>query len=284
MSTPRGLAAGAALDAAFGDPQRFHPVAGFGLLAGRAERLLWRPSRAAGAAYTVLCIAGALVAARVAAGGSHSRRRTAGVAAIAWGVLGARSLGAEALRIDDALGRGDIGAARELLPRLCGRDPAALSEAEIVRATVESVAENTSDAVVAPLLWGALAGAPGLAGYRAVNTLDAMVGYRSARYETFGWAAARLDDLANVVPARLTALLTMAAAPAVGGDPRTTLRVTRADGRNHPSPNSGWCEAAFAGALDVRLGGRNVYGDRVEDRPYLGGGRAPRREDIARAV
>jgi adenosylcobinamide-phosphate synthase len=172
-----------------------------------------------------------------------------------------------------------------LLPRLCGRDPAGLGADEIARATIESVAENTSDAVVAPLLWGAVAGPAGLAGYRAVNTLDAMVGHRSARYERFGWASARVDDAANAGPARLTALLTAACAPLVGGSPRAAWRVARADGRKHPSPNAGWCEAAYAGALGVRLGGRNVYGDRVEDRPVLGSsGRPPAQGDIARAV
>jgi adenosylcobinamide-phosphate synthase len=150
---------------------------------------------------------------------------------------------------------------------------------------VESVAENTSDAVVAPLLWGALAGLPGLLGYRAVNTLDAMVGHHGPRYENFGWAAARADDLANYLPARLTAALTAAVAPAVGGNWRTALSVARADGHRHPSPNAGVAEAAFAGALGLRLGGRNDYGSHTEDRPLLGAaGRAPGVDDIARAA
>jgi adenosylcobinamide-phosphate synthase len=144
--------------------------------------------------------------------------------------------------------------------------------------------------VVAPLLWGALAGLPGLLAYRAVNTLDAMVGHHSPRYENFGWAAARADDIANYLPARLTAALTAVVAPVAGGSGRAALAVTRRDGRRHPSPNSGMCEAAFAGALSVRLGGRNDYGGRVEDRPVLGaegrgpGGRSPRARDIGRAI
>src|SRR5581483_2550551 len=130
-------------------------------------------------------------------------------------------------------------AARTRLPALCGRDPDGLSAAELARATVESVAENTSDAAVAPLLWGAVFGLPGLLGYRAVNTLDAMVGHKTARYARFGWAAARLDDVANLVPARATALLTAALAPAAGGSGRDALRTMSRDGGAHSSPNAG---------------------------------------------
>jgi adenosylcobinamide-phosphate synthase len=182
------------------------------------------------------------------------------------------------------LSDGDLAAARAALPALAGRDPSALDEAGLTRATVESVAENTSDAAVAPLFWGALAGLPGLLGYRAINTLDAMVGHRSPRYARFGWAAARTDDVANWLPARLTAALTVGCAPLAGGSASGALRIWRRDGAAHPSPNAGPCEAALAGALGLRLGGRNVYGSRVEDRPPLGDGRPPRPDDIARAV
>jgi adenosylcobinamide-phosphate synthase len=150
---------------------------------------------------------------------------------------------------------------------------------------VESVAENTSDAVVAPLLWGAVAGIPGLVAYRAVNTLDAMVGHRSARYLRFGWASARLDDAANWVPARVTAALTAACAPLVrDGKPATVLRIVHRDGGRHPSPNAGRCEAAFAAALGIRLGGTNVYDGVAEKRPELGQGRSPEPGDIRRSV
>jgi adenosylcobinamide-phosphate synthase len=200
-------------------------------------------------------------------------------------VLGARSLNDEAEAVAAHLRRGDLPAARQQLTHLVGRRTDQLEEAEIARAAVESVAENTSDALVAPLLWGAVAGLPGLLAYRAVNTLDAMVGHHSPRHENFGWAAARADDVANFVPARLTAALTAAVAPVVGGSVRGALGVARADGRRHPSPNAGVAEAAFAGALGLRLGGRNDYGSHVEDRPVLGGhGRAPGVEDIARAA
>ena len=182
-----------------------------------------------------------------------------------------------------ALEAGDLAAARQRLPNLCGRDPAALDASELARATVESVAENTSDAVVAPLLWGAVGGLPGLVGYRAINTLDAMVGHRNARYARFGTAAARADDLANLVPSRLTAALMAAGSPLVGGSIPRTGWVWFRDGMRHPSPNAGQCEAAMAGALDVRLGGTNVYFGREERRPYLGSGRPPQAADARRA-
>ena len=149
---------------------------------------------------------------------------------------------------------------------------------------MESVAENTSDAVVGPLFWGAIAGVPGLLAYRAVNTLDAMVGHRSERYLHFGWAAARLDDLANLGPSRLTAALAVALAPVVDGRPRRRWRAWRRDGHKHPSPNAGPVEAAFAGALGRTLGGRLSYAGRVEDRPLLGDGPAPSVGDIPRAA
>jgi adenosylcobinamide-phosphate synthase len=149
---------------------------------------------------------------------------------------------------------------------------------------VESVAENTADAAVAPLFWGAVAGLPGLLGYRAVNTLDAMVGHRSPRYERFGWAAARADDVATWLPARITAALTVACAPPTGGSAGRALRTWWRDGAAHPSPNAGRCEAAVAGALGVRLGGRNAYGSRIEDRPVLGDGPRPTATDVGRAV
>ena len=140
---------------------------------------------------------------------------------------------------------------------------------------IESVAENTSDAVVAPLLWGAVAGIPGLVAYRAVNTLDAMVGHRSARYLRFGWASARLDDVANWIPARVTAALTAACAPLVTRtNPVKVLRIVRRDGGRHPSPNAGRCEAAFAAALGVRLGGTERLRRRGRGAPGAWGGGA----------
>ena len=179
------------------------------------------------------------------------------------------------------LAAGDLAAARRRLPALVGRDPTALDGPEIARAVVESLADNTVDAVVAPCLWAVAAGAPGALAYRAVNTLDAMVGHRSERYRNFGWASARLDDLAGWVPARLTAALVAAVRP---GRARAVWRTVRADAPSHPSPNAGVAEAAWAAALGVRLGGTNRYGGRVEVRPRLGAGPPPSAADIARAA
>lgn len=273
---------GVLADAVLADPRRFHPVAGYGRFAAAMERLTWRDSRSAGAGYTAVCVGVPIATALLA------RRRvpeTLLTAAATWAVLGGTSLGREADLMTRHLAAGDLSAGRVRLSSLCARDPAGLGEKELTRATVESVAENTGDAVVAPLLWGAVAGVPGLVGYRAVNTLDAMVGYRNERYANFGWASARLDDLANYLPARLTGMLTVLAARAVGGSPTRTARVLAADRRDHPSPNAGWCEAAAAGALGVQLGGTNSYGGASETRGTLhAAGRAPEVADIGRAV
>ncbi|MGF1428909.1 cobalamin biosynthesis protein [Kitasatospora sp. LaBMicrA B282] len=264
-----GALAGYAADARFGDPERGHPVALFGRAAGRLERTLWRDHRGAGALHTALSV-GAVAA------GAHGltrllgRERAAGTALLTAGatfsVLGGSSLVREARTVGAALQAGDLAAARRRLPHLCGRDPSALDEQQIARAVVESVAENTADAVVNALVWGAVAGAPGLLAFRAVNTLDAMVGHKSPRYRRFGWAAARLDDVAGWPGARLTALLTVAAAE----QRDRAWRVWRRDGSAHPSPNAGQAESSFAGALGVRLGGTLQYGERTEHRPVLG--------------
>jgi adenosylcobinamide-phosphate synthase len=281
-----GLLLGSALDALLADPRRGHPVAAFGSAAASAERRLWAASRARGAMFAAAC-AGPAAAAGWAGQRLAGRRPLPGAAlaaAATWAVLGGASLAAEAAGLSRALAAGDLDDARRRLPALCGRDPAGLPAAELARAAVESVAENTCDAVVAPLLWGAVAGAGGLLGYRAVNTLDAMVGHHNMRYERFGWAAARLDDVANLVPARMTAALAVALAPAVGGNGRTALRAVLRDGAAHPSPNAGRCEAAFAGALGVSLGGTNVYQGRAERRGTLGEGPPPGPADLDRAI
>ncbi|SDM10913.1 cobalamin biosynthesis protein [Streptomyces wuyuanensis] len=279
-----GAAAGLAGDLLLGDPRRGHPVAAFGRAAAAVERRLWRDHRGWGALHTAVCTGGAVAAGALAAACTR-RSRAAAVAltaAATWAVVGGTSLGREARAIGGALAAGDIEVARERLPHLCGRDPQALDGPGIARAVVESVAENTSDAVVGALVWGAVGGVPGLVGFRAVNTLDAMVGHKSLRHRRYGWASARLDDIAGWPGARLTALL----ATASGGDPRGAARAWRRDAAKHPSPNAGPVEAAFAGALGVRLGGTLSYGGRVEHRPVLNGdtGRAVRVADIERAV
>lgn len=275
-----GLLIGTALDAVLPDPRRGHPVAAFGAAAGALEQRMYRDSSASGAAFVAASVGAVLLGARAVEG----RSGLTGVAIGTWTVLGGRSLRHEARVVGDLLDREDLDGARRRISNLVGRDPAGLDAEGIARAAAESVAENTCDAVVAPLLWGAACGLPGLLGYRAVNTLDAMVGYRSPRYTNFGWAAARADDIANFVPARVTALLAAAAAPVAGGDARAALRIARRDGRRHPSPNSGFSEAAFAGALGLRFGGRNVYAGRVEDRPAMGDGRPPNRTDLRRVA
>jgi adenosylcobinamide-phosphate synthase len=284
-STAVGIAGGLGLDALLADPRRGHPVAAFGTLAGSAERLVHRDSRAVGAAYAVGLTGAVVAGGAVLARAARRPGSTAAVTALAtWAVVGGTMLRREAAAMHDLLAAADLDGARARLPHLCGRDPSGLELAGLARATVESVAENTADAVVGPLLWGAVAGVPGLLGYRAVNTLDAMVGHRSARYERFGWAAARLDDAANLAPARLTAALTVLLSPVVGGQPRLARNAWRRDGGKHPSPNAGPVEAAFAGALSRTLGGRLAYGGRVEDRPLLGNGPAPTVADIPRAA
>jgi adenosylcobinamide-phosphate synthase len=279
-----GLALGAWLDSVIPDPQRGHPVAVFGTAAGAVERQFWGDDRPRGTAFALAAVGLPIAASRLV------ERRTRGlgtifvVAVTTWAVLGARSLRTEAETIDAQLASGDLADARLQLTHLVGRDPSRLEAAEISRAAVESVAENTCDALVAPLFWGAIAGLPGLVGYRAINTLDAMVGYRSPRYENFGWASARLDDVANFVPARVTAGLVALVAGSVGGSPSEVLRIVRRDGRRHPSPNSGMSESAFAAALGRRLGGRNDYGGRIEERPALGDGPAVEAADLGRAA
>ncbi|MFJ1746990.1 cobalamin biosynthesis protein [Streptomyces sp. NPDC088116] len=312
-----GAALGLLGDRLFGDPRRGHPVAAFGRAAGAVERTLWRDHRGWGALHTAVCAGGAAGIAALAARGTRGVRGVRGgrtgssavsvpagtaapsstappsfasasslasvalTAAATWTVVGGTTLGREARAIGGALAAGDIDVARERLPHLCGRDPQALDGPQIARAVVESVAENTSDAVVGALVWGAVAGVPGLVGFRAVNTLDAMVGHRSPTYLRFGWASARLDDVVGWPGARLTAALTVVA----GGDPRGALRALRRDARTHPSPNAGPVEASFAGALGVRLGGTLAYGGRVEHRPVLNdAGRPVEVADIERAV
>ncbi|MFF3287740.1 cobalamin biosynthesis protein [Streptomyces sp. NPDC003023] len=278
-----GAAAGLAGDRLLGDPRRGHPVAVFGRAAGAVERVLWRDDRGRGALHTAVCAGGAVAAAALAA---RAARRSplasvALTAAATWAVVGGTTLGREATAIGEALAAGDVDAARKRLPHLCGRDPQSLDERQIARAVVESVAENTSDAVVGALVWGAVAGVPGLVGFRAVNTLDAMVGHKSPRHRRYGWASARLDDVAGWPGARLTAAL----AAVCGPDPRGAVRAWRADAGRHPSPNAGPVEASFAGALGVRLGGTLSYGGRVEHRPVLNErGRAVEFGDIGRAV
>jgi adenosylcobinamide-phosphate synthase len=292
MTLPSGAAAAAGIalgylaDCTIGDPRRRHPVAAFGRLATAAEQRGYADTRLAGVRHVGVLVGGAILLGRLL---KHSGRQRPAfnvviTAAATWTVLGGRSLLTEARAIAGRLETDDLELARRRVVNLVGRETSGLSPSEVARATVESVAENTSDAVVAPLFWGAVAGVPGLLGYRAANTLDAMIGHRSARYLRFGWAAARLDDLANWIPARVAGLLAAGLAPIAGGSAAAAIATWRRDARQHPSPNAGVVEAAFAGALGVKLGGSNVYGGRIEDRGLLGHGRTAQAADIARAI
>jgi adenosylcobinamide-phosphate synthase len=279
-----GLVVGYSADRLLGDPRRWHPVAGFGAAAQAVEARLYADSRPRGVAHATLLVGAAAalgLAAQRAVRGSPAATVVV-TAAATWVVLGGRSLEREAMAVHRRLADGDLPGARTQLTHLAGRDTSQLGPGEIARAVVESVAENTSDAVVAPLLWGAIAGVPGLLGYRAANTLDAMIGHHNARYERYGWASARLDDLLNLPGARLAGLLTLAAAPSRAP---AAWHVWRRDAARHPSPNAGVIEAAFAGSLGVRLGGTNVYyGNRIEHRAVMDGGRPAEPGDIRRAT
>ena len=280
------LLAGYLADLALGDPRRLHPVAGFGTIAAALERAAYRPTRARGMVLTGVLVGGAAAAAELLARGAASLtgERAPALAAVTWAALGGRSLRREALAVGELIEHGDLAGARASLGALCGRDASELGSTGLCRAVVESLAENTSDAVVGALLWGAAGGPAGVAAYRAANTLDAMFGHRNERYAEFGFPAATLDDLMSWPAARLSAAITCAAAPLVGGSPGQTLAIIRRDGGAHPSPNAGQIEAAFAGALDVRLGGPLRYSARVELRPVLGDGRPPAVTDIRRAA
>ncbi|MDP9404061.1 MAG: adenosylcobinamide-phosphate synthase CbiB [Actinomycetota bacterium] len=267
-----GAAGGILADLVLGEPPlTTHPVAAFGTMMRAVERAVYADSRARGVVHLSVG-----VAAGVAAGAAVASTPVASYIAIA-----GRALGEAALEVHRCLVAGDIGRARQLLPALVGRDPSGLGEKSLARAAVESVAENTVDAVVAPALWAAVGGAPGVLGYRAVNTLDAMVGHRNAHHLRYGWASARFDDGANLVPARLAAALVVAVRPRRAG---AVVRAVCRDAPSHPSPNAGVVEAAFAAALGLRLGGENRYGDTVELRPSLGDGRPAEPSDIPAAV
>ncbi|KYG20854.1 cobalamin biosynthesis protein CobD [Bradyrhizobium sp. AT1] len=203
------------------------------------------------------------------------------VGVLSWPLVALRSLHDHVAAVAAPLLAGDIAGAREAVSRIVGRDPTALDEAGIARAAIESLAENASDGIVAPVFWGAVFGLPGILGYKAINTLDSMIGHRSERHEAFGWAAARIDDLANFIPARLTGFLFVLLAPRRS----EALSCMTRDARRHRSPNAGWPEAAMAGALGVRLSGPRIYHGSTTDEPWLNeGARDPLARDIAEAL
>jgi len=196
------------------------------------------------------------------------------LAVVASALPAQRSLWSHVAAVADALERDGVAGGRRAVSQIVGRDPAALDEAGIVRAAIESLAENFSDGVVAPLFWGAVAGLPGMAGYKAANTADSMIGHRNERYAAFGWAAARFDDAINLPASRLAAALLLVAAICTGADAARAWRAVRRDAGRHRSPNAGWPEAAMAGALGLRLAGPRVYGGVLVEDAWMGDGRA----------
>jgi adenosylcobinamide-phosphate synthase len=267
-------------DVMAGDPRWLpHPVRVMGIFIQEYERqMLGRLSsplakRAAGVGLAAGLPLGCFLFTRWILGWAEHVHEMFGV--LMWVVLGyttlaGRDLWDHAWRVYRALGKGSLLAARAEVGRLVGRDTAALTEEDIVRATLESVSENSSDGIVAPLVYLALGGPAFAMAYKAINTLDSMVGYRTDRYREFGWASARADDMANWLPARLTAVAMSLAAAIRLGTGLASWRICCRDARKHPSPNSGWPEAAMAGALGVQLGGRNQYDGVAEQRPTLG--------------
>jgi adenosylcobinamide-phosphate synthase len=270
------LPAGFALDLLLGDPRGWpHPVRLIGWLIRRSEqvaRTMGTGRREYVGGFVLLVVVtgstGVVVWGLLALAGSVglAARLVVETLLIYW-ALAIRSLAVESLRASD---EPDLVRARAELALIVGRDTETLDRPEICRACVETVAENCNDAVVAPLFWFAVGGPVGLWAYKAVNTLDSMVGYRNARYRRLGWASARLDDLAGLIPARLTWLLIGVAAGLLGENARGAIRVGWRDGRNHPSPNAGWSEAAMAGALGVQLGGEATYQGVPGEKPRLG--------------
>ena len=278
MSFAGMMLVGLALDLCLGWPGWLHarighPVTWLGAMISALEGRWNAGSRNIRIGMGALCVALvlAIVAGPALAVQGMLPEGVAGVViggVLAWPLIALRSMHDHVAAVAKPLAQGDLTAARAAVAMIVGRDPALLNEAGVARAGIESLAENAGDGIVAPVFWGAVAGLPGIAAYKAVNTLDSMIGHRTARYEAFGKVAARVDDVANLIPARLTGLLFALASPR---DSRRALRVMLRDASRHRSPNAGWPEAAMAGALGVRLSGPRIYDGGVSDEPWLNG-------------
>jgi adenosylcobinamide-phosphate synthase len=265
-----------------------HPVTWAGALIGALDRRLNDPARSDAARRALGVVAAVVVigvaglsgwAVQAAVPGGWAGAVLLGV--LMWPLVAARSLHDHVAAVARPLAQGDVAGARAAVAMIVGRDPSRLDGAGIARAATESLAENASDGVVAPLFWGAVAGLPGIAAYKAINTLDSMIGHRTPRHEAFGWASARIDDVANLIPARLTGL----AFALVSGRMGAAMACMARDARSHRSPNAGWPEAAMAGGLGIRLSGPRVYADRVADEPWLNGSAPdPGPDDLGRAL
>ena len=293
MGFAGAMAVAMAVDALVGWPSPLfarigHPVTWLGWLIAAIDAAWNRPTdppalrRAAGVAGALVVIAlSAAIGWMLQDALSSGWIQIVLVGVLAWPLVALRSLHDHVVAVAKPLQAGDIAGARDAVSRIVGRDPAALDEAGIARAAIESLAENASDGIVAPVFWGALFGLPGIFGYKAINTLDSMIGHRTERHEAFGWAAARIDDVANFVPARLTGFLFVLLAPRRS----EALSCMTRDARRHRSPNAGWPEAAMAGALGVRLSGPRIYHDSVSNEPWLNeGARDPLAADISHAL
>ena len=280
------LCVGIALDAVLGEPRHLHPLVGFGRLADRIEVWLNDASangalnrRVLGVLALLLAVGAPVLAVALAVTQTQTWAAAAINAAALYFALGARSLWEHIRPVAHALEALDLVTARTLGARVVTRDLREASATDVARAAVESTLENGNDAVFAAMFWFAVGGAPGVIAYRLVNTLDAMWGYKTPRYLQFGWAAARLDDMLNYVPARLTALTY-----ALLGDTRAGLTCWRIQAHAWESPNAGPVMAAGAGTLGLELGGAARYHGRMEERPRLGAGKPPAAEDIERAL
>ena len=293
MSLAAAMLVALAIDAAVGWPHRLyrrigHPVTWIGAPVSMIERQWNRPAAPARRRRLLGIAAALLVIALVAVlAGTVQALLPAGwmgtllIGVLAWPLVALRSLDGHVAAVARPLAAGDTEGARAAVAMIVGRDPARLDTAGIGRAATESLAENASDGVVAPIFWGLVAGLPGIAAYKAINTLDSMIGHRTPRHEAFGWAAARIDDLANLLPARLTALLIAVA----GGRVRASLACVLRDAGRHRSPNAGWPEAAMAGAVGIRLSGPRIYADRVAAEPWINEAASdPSPADLSRAL
>lgn len=287
-----------AIDAVIGDPDAIwrrwpHPVTWIGWLIGRLDTALNHDSDTFSQRKFMGCIALLLiilVCGAVAFALDMTLRalpfHTWTIGLIASVLIAQNSLYVHVARVRDAFAGGGLAKARQAVSMIVGRNPDSLDEAGVARAAIETTAENFSDGVVAPVFWFALLGLPGPVLYKAINTADSMIGHRSARHEAFGWAAARLDDVVNLIPARIAGLLVALSAPLAGGSPVASLKIMWRDAGLHKSPNAGWPEAAMAGALGIALAGPRRYGDRLVDDRFLNaeGRQRATPSDIARAL
>jgi adenosylcobinamide-phosphate synthase len=273
LTFPLAMLIALTIDAVIGWPDALyrrigHPVTWIGALISALEARLNRAKQAR--RNGVITCAAVVACAAIPAAAISLALPTGLIGAVimgglAWPLVAARSMYSHVAAVAQPLKAGDLPAARHAVSMIVGRDPAQLDSPSVARAALESLGENTSDGIIAPLFWGMILGLPGIAAYKAINTLDSMIGHKTPRYIDFGWFSARLDDWVNLIPARLTGVLFASASPS----PRRSLRVMLRDAHAHRSPNAGWPEAALAGALNIRLSGPRIYADHISNEPWL---------------